>query len=321
MRLVSPPAAVLSQSSSLSTVEPAGSTPTAEPSCSSEISSVLREANNEHLPLRDFPNLDTSTTVDIPLVTYDVQGDRLSAPALANIPPALMPYQRDFAQQKATWNLFMAMIPTQERLMLAQFQIITDGPAGVLSAVEQTGGDPTRWILEVDIADMPDTKNLAFTLLHEFGHLFTLDSAQVPPDLHVFTNPNSSRVLNRAIAACPNYFPGEGCSLSTSYINSFFNRFWTDLYSEWTAIDQVDDQDRREARLHSFYHRYTDRFVDPYAATSPVEDIAETWAYFVLSPQPTGQSISDQKIGFFYAYPELVELRQHVRAALCTARP
>ncbi len=320
MRLIAPPASDLSQSSPEMPPLVANS-PTAAPSCLREISLVLREANNEHLPLSSFPNVDTTSSIDVPLVTYDIHGDQLSAPAVATVPPQLVRYQRDFSTQKAAWQLFTSMIPAEDRGMLSQFEIITDGPGGVLSAVEQMPSDATRWILETDIADMPDTKNLAFTLLHEYGHLLTLNSSQVPPDLRVFNNPDNTRVRERAVASCATYFPGEGCSLSSSYVNSFFNDFWKGLFSEWSSIDQINDEDRRDARLRSFYRKYSDQFVDSYAASSPVEDIAETWAYFVLSPRPTGESLLDQKMSFFYGYPELVSLREHVRAGLCAAMP
>ena len=298
--------------------------PTGRPgavSCPEEMMMILKAANNEQLPPSSFPSVDTSSSVDLPLVTYNVKGDELSAPALSQAPPSLLPYQREFALQRSAWSLFTTLVPLDQRGMLAQFQIMTDGPGGVLSAVEQTPGDPTRWILEADIADMPDQKNFAFTLLHEYGHLLTLNSTQVPPDLRVFNNPDSSRIRQRAAASCSDYFPGEGCSLASSYINTFFDRFWKDLYEEWSAIDQIDDQDRREAKLHGFYRKYNNRFVDLYAASSPVEDIAETWAYFVLTPRPAGQSLADEKMAFFYQYPELVTLRDHVRAGLCAANP
>ncbi len=282
---------------------------------------MLLAANSESMVPVHFPNVDTSSSIDVPLVTYDVHGDSLSAPILSRSPDNLMPYQRDFDQQRATWKLFAAMIPEDQRSMVTQFAVITDGPGGVLSAVEQTRDDPRSWILEADIADMADSKNLAFTLLHEFGHLLTLGPAQVPPDLQVFHNPNNSRARDRAVAACGSYFPGEGCSLRTSYINGFFDRFWKDIYDQWNSIDQLQDQDRRDEQLHAFYRTHRDQFVDSYAVTSPVEDIAESWAFFVLSPRPTGKTIEDQKLQFFYAYPELVGLRQQILSGVCAARP
>lgn len=322
MRLISPPTPLPAASAepplaATQTVVP----PTVEAVCPSEMESVLLEANNEHLPLGQFPTVDTGASIVIPLVTYRINGDKLSAPALAQVPNDLVPYQREFDVQRSVWTLFTTLIPEDQRTMLAEFQVMTDGPGGVLSAVEQTNDDPAKWILETDIADIPDRKNLVFTLLHEFGHLLTLNSSQVPPDLQVFNNPESTRVLNRATAACPNYFPGEGCSLPGSYLNVFFDRYWTDLYHEWSLIEAIGDDERRDARLHAFYHKYNDRFVDSYAVTSPVEDIAETWAYFVLSPRPTDSTEASQKINFFYEYPVLARLRDHILAGLCAAKP
>jgi len=282
---------------------------------------ILRAANSESIPLGRFPAIDTSVSLDIPLVTYHVSGDELSNPVRAKVPKNLIRYQNDLATQQDAWRLFVALIPGDQRSMLDSFQVMTDGPGGVLSAVEQTTDDPARWILETDIADIPDTKNLTFTLLHEFAHLMTLGPKQVPPDWRVFKDPHNIRVRDRAIAACPSFFPGEGCSLPASYINAFFNRFWTDLFPEWSAIDRLEEGDEKDARLDAFYRKHHDDFVDSYAVTSPVEDIAESWSYFILSPRPAGASIRDQKLDFFYGYAGLVTLRSTILSNLCAANP
>lgn len=295
--------------------------PTKHIPCAQEAHSLLLAANTQSISPSRFPSVDTGRSLDVPLATYNVNGDQLSAPMLSVVPDSLLPYQRDFDKQQVTWRLFAAMIPPDQRSMLRQFRIITDGPGGVLSAVEQTGDDPRSWVLEADIADMSDRKNLAFTLLHEFGHLLTLGPAQVPPDPQVFSNPNSTRTRDRAAAACGTYFPGEGCSLRTSYVNSFFERFWKDLYDQWNRIDQLQDDDSHEEQLQAFYRQHRADFVDSYAATSPVEDIAESWAFFVLSPRPSGTSILDQKLQFFSGYPELVALRERILSGLCAANP
>jgi hypothetical protein len=286
-----------------------------------EARSVVLAANSELLPPNHFPSVDTSNSLDIPLATYNIHGNELSAPILPRVPDNLLTYQHDFASQRAAWKLFTALIPEDQRQMLRQYVVMTDGPGGVLSAVEQTPYNASLWVLETDIADLQDTKNLAFTLLHEYGHLLTLGPAQVPPDIQVFNDPDNQRARERAIAACNAYFPGEGCSLQTSYVNMFFQQFWANVYDEWNVIDQLKDDDRREQELHAFYRKHLDQFVDSYAVTSPVEDIAETWAFFVLSPKPDDAKIYDQKIEFFYAYPELVTLRQRILDGLCSANP
>ena len=109
--------------------------------------------------------------------------------------------------------------------------------------------------------------------------------------------------------------------MGNSYINVFFNHFWTNIYAEWQKIDDIQNDQRRENRLEVFYNKYQDQFVDDYAVTDPSEDIAETWAFYILRPKPDGNSIADQKIKFFYEYPELVQLRQQILQNLCAAKP
>ena len=293
----------------------------AVPSCPNETGLILREANTETPIISHFPSVDTNNNLYLPLVTYKINGDILSAPSFEEVPRNLLKYQQDLSIQNSAWQLFTELIPKQQRSMLTEFEIMTDGPGGVLSAVEQTQDDPHSWILETDIADIPDTKNLVFTLLHEFGHLLTLGPSQVPPDDQLFQHPYSTRLRDQAIAACSNYFPGEGCSLPTSYVNVFYGRFWKNLYDEWHAIDRIDDDNRREAELRSFYRKYRDQFVDSYAVTSPVEDIAESWAYYVLSPRPKGTSAGNQKLAFFSGYPELITLRAQILSNLCRLNP
>ncbi len=290
-------------------------------SCPAETASILDAANNAANQNSSFPQVDTGDQADLPMVIYTVNANDIVNPILEKVPRNLIKYQNDFKLQKQAWDLFANIIPQDQRTMIRQYEIITDGPGNVLGAVEQTPYDPNAWILEVDIADAPDAKNLAFTMLHEFGHLLTLNPSQVPPDLRVFRNPQDEAILNEEVQACPTYFPGEGCSAKDSYINVFFNRFWTGIYNEWQKIDNIQNDQKRENRLEAFYNKYQDQFIDDYAVTDPSEDIAETWAYYILSPRPKSNSIADQKIKFFYEYPELVQLRRQILQNLCAANP
>jgi hypothetical protein len=265
--------------------------------------------------------VDTGNNLDIQLVTYTVNGDQLTDPSLETVPANLKKYQRDVSTQQKAWKLFITLVPADQRQIIAEYQVITDGPDNVLGIVEQTQNDPNKWILEIDIADVLDTKNLVFTLLHELGHLVTLNSSQVPPDLQVFDHPDSERIYEREAAACRYYFSGEGCSLPDSYLNTFFDKFWSGLYAEWHQIDNIQNDNKRQDKLDAFYQKYQDQFVDDYAVTDPNEDIAETWAFFLLSPRPQGHSIAEQKILFFYRYPELAQLRGWILQNLCKAQP
>ena len=107
--------------------------------------------------------------------------------------------------------------------------------------------------------------------------------------------------------------PDEGCSRDNSYLNQFVNEFWPDdLYNEWDEIQYEEDDDTYYDMLDAFYVKYQNQFVTDYAATNPEEDIAESWTYFVLQPKPDGNTIAEQKVLFFYDFPELVELRNEI---------
>lgn len=296
-------------------------TPTSEASCPVETASIIEAASQPSYAYGDFPNVDTGNNLDIQLVTYTVTGDQISDPLLEPIPNDLKKYQSDVSTQQKAWKLFTALIPADQRQVIAEYRVMTDGPGDVLAIVEQTHDDPQKWVLEIDIADLQDTKNLVFTYLHELGHLLTLNSSQVPPDLEVFNHPDNGRVYDREAAACPYYFPGEGCSLPDSYLNVFFTRFWSGLYAEWHQIDDIRNDNKRQDGLDTFYQKYKDRFVDDYAVTDANEDIAETWAFFVLGPKPQGDTVADQKILFFYQQPELAQLRGRILQNLCAVQP
>ena len=252
------------------------------------------------------------------IVTYRVDGNQIVDPELAEVSDDLLDFQDDTETQQALWAYFSQLIPPDQRTFLTQYVVFTDGPDETLAFVTADTEDPTKWILAVDIADGGDIQDLTLTLVHEFAHLLTLNSQQVPADYELAADPENEDLFYEAAAACPTYFPGEGCSEPNSYINAFFERFWADIDAEWQEVDQLqyEDQDEYTAALDQFYADHQDEFVSDYAATNPGEDIAESFATFVLKPAPTGDTIADEKVAFFYDYPELVKLRAEISSRL-----
>ncbi|MFN8381004.1 MAG: hypothetical protein U0V02_03635 [Anaerolineales bacterium] len=261
--------------------------------------------------------LDTEVT----LVTYTISGDELINPFYTTVSSNLQTEQDDTQTHQKIWDYFRAIIPSDQRSVISEYAIITDGQGGTLASVSQTYSDPDLWSLQVDIADTANYYDLTYTLVHEFGHLLTLGPNQVPPSLAVFNNPEDDNIYLDEVSACPNYFPGEGCAKVDSYINSYYNQFWVDIYDEWNEINLEEDEDAYYDKLDAFYFKYSDQFATSYAATNPEEDIAEAWAFFVFSPKPTGGTIAEEKILFFYQYPELVELRANILANMCVSFP
>jgi hypothetical protein len=255
------------------------------------------------------------------LVTYIVNDDAISSPFYEPVPDDLKDERDDRARHEAIWNYFARLIPLEQRDFLRAFAVITDGSGDILAAVGQSSNDPEEWVLEVDILDSNDEYVLTFTLLHEFAHLLTLNASQVTPSLPIFEEPENDDIYQSELAACPQYFPGEGCSNPDSYINLFFDRFWPSLFAEWQEINSEPDEDVYYDLLDDFYDTYRDQFLTDYSATSPAEDIAESFAFFILSTRPELTSIANEKILFFYEFPELVELRRRILNQLCVEFP
>ncbi len=258
---------------------------------------------------------DTATV----LVTYPVNGDQLGNPQFSDqAPPGLSSLEHDTQSQERIWSYFAAIIPADQRAEVDSYIVATDGRGGMLASVEAFSGPSQDWALVVDPADAGRPRDLTFTLLHEFGHLLTLNSSQVQPDQAVLQNPNDLQVYDREAASCPQYFASVGCSKPNSYINQFFNTFWTTIYAQWSPVNAAKDQSNYLYLLARFYRQHAAQFVTPYAATSPEEDMAETWAAFVLKPKPAGDTIAGRKVLFYYSFPELVALRDQILSNLCT---
>ena len=258
---------------------------------------------------------------EITLVTYNISGNELIDPYYENVSSDLRDEQNNVEIHQQVWDYFRALVPANEREGIGEYSIITDGQGGTLAAVAQTQSDLNLWALQVDIADTGNYYELTYTLLHELGHLLTLGPDQVPPSLAIFNDPDDDNIYFEEASACPDYFPGEGCANPHSYINDFYNRFWIDVHEEWNEINLEEDSDIYYEKLDEFYYKYEDRFVTSYAATSPEEDIAEAFAFFVFSPEPVGEPIAEQKVLFFYQYPELVDLRANLLGNMCNSFP
>lgn len=296
---------------------PATEPPTENATCPAVTDQIMEVATSGS----DSGSESKKSDEEVTLVTYSVSGDRITNPVYEKVNSNLLDLQNDSAAQQKVWNYFTALIPLDERRSLAEYSIMTDGAANTLAAVSQTQYNPDLWSLQVDIADTNNIYDLTYTFVHEFGHLLTLGPDQVPPSIAVFNNPDDNNIYTKEVAACPDYFPGEGCSKPNSYINAFYNQFWTNIYEEWNKINLEENDDAYYQKLDDFYAKYKDQFVTDYAVTNPEEDIAESWAFFVLGAKPAGNTIAEEKTLFFYQYPELVQLRQNILNNLCASFP
>ena len=237
---------------------------------------------------------------------------------------------------KQLFDMYVSITPKQILSEVVYFEIATDDYGGLSSAeVGRSSGDfSMQYYLAVDPLDMaPGGGSIneqwhKSTMIHENAHILSLGSSQSDnddpfsstgiDDLYESPYTELRKIVQEKEAACaPNYYTDvSGCMKNNSYMNKFFQKFWVDIYPSFKWFYEFDDYDKFEDHNDLFYQKYKTQFVTWYAATNPDEDFAESFTVFVLKEKPTKSTITDQKILFFYDFPELVEMRDDIRSNL-----
>jgi hypothetical protein len=190
------------------------------------------------------------------------------------------------------WETFERVVtPDFAAETIAQFRVGDEPDSDTLAYVYQDR-DPSLWVLAANLATIEDDGLLISTLVHEFAHILTLGPEQFDPK----------------VASCDTLELDEGCAFEDSLLYEFERRFWA-------GYDDAPEPGNADADLAwEFYEGHEDDFVSDYAATNVVEDIAESFMTFVLEDQPEGDTVVAQKLDFFWEQPDLVALRERIRA-------
>ncbi len=198
----------------------------------------------------------------------------------------------DNPKHKEIWDYLTSIIPKSAMEKLAEFNIASDGYSGVLayaSTVTKEDGseDNSRFAINVDIndafdenGDKRDWTKLTFTIIHEFGHILLENDTQI--DLSI----------SNSIHDTAGFIDG-------SMRKAYYDRFWA-----------------ASGSLSGDYAGHPTDYVREYAANYFHEDIADSFALFVLGNKPQGELISEQKMLFFYEYEDMVNLRSQIRTSL-----
>lgn len=205
---------------------------------------------------------------------------------------------------------------------VVEFQLNTDGGDGSLAFVELIDPESGKWLFAVDPVDYTGKRDqeVVHTLIHEFAHIYFLRAEEID-------------MSTEAIDGCSRLAVDEGCVNSGSVINSYHLRFWSALDKEHAALVEAGTEgestqaEALEDAVAEFYSRYSDQFVSEYAATNIVEDMAETFAHFVLSKRPansetieTYETVAEEKLLFFHGNRDLLRLRTLIRGRLLLNR-
>ena len=238
-------------------------------------------------------------------------------------------YLGDQVLHQELWDIYKIITPNQILSKITYFIIHSDDYGGEWAAyVIRDYDSPLNTLIIVDPADMIpsgiklDKQFYISTMIHENGHILSLNSEQGNNDSSTEVGVKGKQIMLKKHAECaPNYYNDmAGCLYDDSYLNKFFQRFWTEIYPEHRWSWEFKTYDEFLDATDSFYYKYEHHFVSSYAGDNPDEDFAESFTAFVLKEKPSQStdSIPEQKILFFYEYPELIEMRDFTRNGIAT---
>lgn len=199
---------------------------------------------------------------------------------------------------KVLWDLFSRVVGKDDLRYIQSFEVFNDGNNDSAASVWQSQS-PGKWHVNVNAAYKNEKKDLVHTMVHEYGHIVSLNSTQVKGNVE---------------STCPYLKLDEGCADQSSYINAFYDQSWKKYGKDVPANEGQVAND-----VSDFYNNHQTAFVSEYAATNYGEDWAESWAAFVTQAQPKGTQEKDKKVLFFYGYPELVTNRDRIRVQIANS--
>jgi hypothetical protein len=271
--------------------------------CSSEAEckSLAQEAEQELDAWSDEYSKDT-----VPVAEKQSSEDELAAQYRVGAGESIVLTQgTDSDKNQEIWEQIAALSPDGfSAQYIESYGVFNDGQSDTLAYVHDDDGNG-KWQVVVNVAgyDSSTPRERATTLVHELGHIVTLNTSQV------------NAGVDEGSCAAPAFFTGEGCASRGSYMADFVAAFWP--AADVAAVGGGAGENGDAAA--NLYERKQGAFVTEYAATNPGEDIAESFALFVLDQRNAApQTVAEKKVAFFYAYPALTAFRNDMRQALVT---
>lgn len=203
-------------------------------------------------------------------------------------------------RQKELLDIILKFYPKEVTDKIDKFIIFSDNNShnegGLSGLVEDSKTQDKPFNLSIDISDAYfkdylDLEGLLTLLVHEFFHIISLDESQLSQQ------------------ATGELRISQGYTKSNSYINKFYEKFWNNSFAK--KLDLLENEmkltyeEKKQLRTE-LYEKNRDKFVNEYAMTNIVEDIAVSFEAFVKNNRNhLGDSLKDKKIDFFYSYKEL----------------
>jgi len=251
------------------------------------------------------------------LALYAVKAGDFKRTHTPEVPERLQGFQDDTVLHRKIWDYIVEIVPESVLSLVTSFTIYTDGQD--IGTSMSAHYNPPYHYLNVDLFDLGGTPAMTHSLLHEAGHLVTINASQIK---YMYDWPFNTSVdwesFQLGQKECGYFFGSVRCAVPDSYLDLFHERFWTEHTYEIYSINHASyySQDVYPIATQLF-NDHPDEFLSLYAATDMREDVAVSFEQFVLGPKPSGSRIAEQKVLFFYEFPELVLLREQVIQNVC----
>ena len=173
------------------------------------------------------------------------------------------------ALDRQLWNRFVALVGSSfVSTYLQEFRVYSDANAEY-DAFSERDTERGKWILAVnvyklDLSEKNAWQEMEQLFIHEVGHM--------------------------VVDQYPDMFD--------TYVQTFWNA--RDL-AHADSVEALSYGNSRNSVIQNYYYAHQSDFVSEYAATSPLEDIVESFTYFVLGGPSVGRNEKDSKINFFYS--------------------
>ncbi len=206
-------------------------------------------------------------------------------------------------EHKALWRLVSAISPDElTDNYIDTFEVSNNNETDAAGYVVDVNEDGVFAIgFNLPDSDPADGAETMLLIVHELAHILTLNNDQIPPE-----------------SSC-NYDQPEPCleasGDSDGLYENFVERFWSkeDIETSADAVNASEDGSPAESSL---YVENPESYVSEYASSQPGEDIAESFAHYVVTNSYGGNSIADQKQGFFDDFEIAEDYKQQMRQGL-----
>lgn len=190
----------------------------------------------------------------------------------------------------AAWEELVAVVPAAQLADLAVFAGFDDAESDVLAFATMLGDANDRFGIVVNLAAaQDDPEQFRLTLAHEVAHVFT----QTPDQLDVDVDP----------ADCPTFHNGNGCFRPGSLVAAWIDRFWSEEQLAQVEAKAGSDQAGTDEAGAEDRCALDPGFPGQYAASSPEEDLAESFAAYVFGLDVPAEV--QPRLDFFAEHPEL----------------